>query len=49
VIIIINYIQIFKIVYLFSSGTQLEAFAAALYSSIHCTQGPPGTGKVNIN
>lgn len=28
------------------SGTQLEAFAAALYSSIHCTQGPPGTGKV---
>jgi hypothetical protein len=29
------------------SGTQLEAFAAALYSSVHCTQGPPGTGKVN--
>lgn len=28
------------------SGTQLEAFAAALYSSVHCTQGPPGTGKV---
>ncbi len=27
-------------------GTQLEAFANALYSSIHCTQGPPGTGKV---
>lgn len=26
-------------------GTQLEAFAAALYSSMHCTQGPPGTGK----
>ncbi len=30
------------------SGTQLEAFAAALYSSVHCTQGPPGTGKVRI-
>ena len=28
------------------SGTQLEAFAAALFSSVHCTQGPPGTGKV---
>ena len=28
------------------SGTQLEAFATALYSSVHCTQGPPGTGKV---
>jgi hypothetical protein len=28
------------------SGTQLEAFACALYSSVHCTQGPPGTGKV---
>lgn len=27
-------------------GTQLEAFSAALFSSIHCTQGPPGTGKV---
>jgi hypothetical protein len=27
-------------------GTQLEAFAAALSSSVHCTQGPPGTGKV---
>eukprot|EP00178_Gracilaria_changii_P003923 TRINITY_DN15_c0_g1_i2.p1 TRINITY_DN15_c0_g1~~TRINITY_DN15_c0_g1_i2.p1 ORF type:complete len:1900 (+),score=156.23 TRINITY_DN15_c0_g1_i2:342-6041(+) len=27
------------------SGTQLEAFAAALSSSLHCTQGPPGTGK----
>jgi hypothetical protein len=27
-------------------GTQLEAFAAALSTSIHCTQGPPGTGKV---
>ena len=30
------------------SGTQLEAFAAALFSSVHCTQGPPGTGKVII-
>ncbi len=30
------------------AGTQLEAFAAALYSSVHCTQGPPGTGKVLI-
>ncbi len=30
------------------SGTQLEAFGAALFSSIHCTQGPPGTGKVII-
>ncbi len=29
------------------SGTQLEAFAAGLYSSVHCTQGPPGTGKVS--
>ena len=28
------------------SGTQLEAFAAGLYSAVHCTQGPPGTGKV---
>jgi hypothetical protein len=28
------------------SGTQLEAFAAALFSAVHCTQGPPGTGKV---
>ncbi len=28
------------------SGTQLEAFTASLYSSVHCTQGPPGTGKV---
>jgi hypothetical protein len=27
-------------------GTQLEAFAWALSSSVHCTQGPPGTGKV---
>ncbi|CAN8071016.1 unnamed protein product [Agarophyton chilense] len=26
-------------------GTQLEAFAAALSNSLHCTQGPPGTGK----
>lgn len=30
------------------SGTQLEAFAAALFSSVHCTQGPPGTGKSYI-
>ena len=28
-------------------GTQLEAFANALSSSLHCTQGPPGTGKVS--
>ena len=28
------------------SGTQLDAFAAALFSAVHCTQGPPGTGKV---
>ncbi|KAI0561167.1 DNA2/NAM7 helicase [Gracilaria domingensis] len=27
------------------SGTQLQAFAAALSNSLHCTQGPPGTGK----
>lgn len=27
-------------------GTQLEAFASALSSALHCTQGPPGTGKV---
>jgi hypothetical protein len=27
-------------------GTQLEAFASALCSALHCTQGPPGTGKV---
>jgi hypothetical protein len=27
-------------------GTQLQAFAAALSTSVHCTQGPPGTGKV---
>jgi len=26
-------------------GTQLQAFAAALMGSVHCTQGPPGTGK----
>lgn len=26
-------------------GTQLEAFSAALTTSLHCTQGPPGTGK----
>ncbi|KAJ8602191.1 hypothetical protein CTAYLR_003527 [Chrysophaeum taylorii] len=26
-------------------GTQLDAFAQALRSSLHCTQGPPGTGK----
>ena len=30
------------------SGTQLEAFTAALFSAVHCTQGPPGTGKVLI-
>lgn len=30
------------------SGTQLDAFAGALFSSVHCTQGPPGTGKVFI-
>ena len=29
-------------------GTQLEAFASALATSIHCTQGPPGTGKSYI-
>jgi hypothetical protein len=29
------------------SGTQLEAFACALFSDVHCTQGPPGTGKVS--
>lgn len=29
-------------------GTQLEAFAAALCSTLHCTQGPPGTGKSYI-
>lgn len=29
-------------------GTQLEAFSAALCSSLHCTQGPPGTGKSYI-
>lgn len=28
-------------------GTQLQAFAAALSTSVHCTQGPPGTGKVS--
>lgn len=28
------------------SGTQLDAFTAALFSAVHCTQGPPGTGKV---
>jgi hypothetical protein len=30
-------------------GTQLEAFAAALGSPVHCIQGPPGTGKVNLH
>lgn len=30
------------------SGTQLDAFAAALASSVHCCQGPPGTGKVKF-
>lgn len=30
------------------SGTQLEAFSAALFSAVHCTQGPPGTGKVKL-
>uniref|UniRef100_A0A0G4I729 Uncharacterized protein n=1 Tax=Chromera velia CCMP2878 TaxID=1169474 RepID=A0A0G4I729_9ALVE len=29
-------------------GTQLEAFAAGLFSSLHCTQGPPGTGKTYV-
>jgi hypothetical protein len=29
-------------------GTQLEAFATALSSALHCTQGPPGTGKVGF-
>lgn len=26
-------------------GTQLDAFAAALSKSLHCTHGPPGSGK----
>jgi hypothetical protein len=37
------YIYMYKHVYFI-----LQAFASALFSSVHCTQGPPGTGMCSL-